>query len=462
LKIFFILTDGAAVRNFVHSDVLTKRQHDEIFLWCSKEIIPYVNNLGHVIVELPAYETTGFIEVVRSAITRAEVNRNARKFKNSDFYYYLSKRKSKGWRLRIKALLRDMLGSLFGFDRGVRFLRANLYSRIRRTSYYAHAQKVLLEHRPDLVFCTHQRSPESMGLVHAARNLGIPTSAFIYSWDNLPKGTLMTEADHYFVWSEYMKREVLQYYPWVNDDAVHVTGTPQFLPYFKDSNYISREEFSISYKLDSNASWICFSGDDELTSPHDHLYLRDLAQAVDTLNRSGANVQIVFRPSPADVSLRYDKVIAEFSTIIKKVPPQWREAKVNEWAALIPLANDFTLLCSIVYHCLAVFNVGSTMAIDFSILKKPSAYFKYNAVEDSRWDIFKVYRFIHFYTMKGLEPVYWLNSADEVGFKLTSILGDEANKKVEAQRWQEVIVISPLQQAKERIWNTIEVIASKN
>lgn len=462
MKVFFILTDGAALRNFVHSDVLTHRHQDEIFLWCSKAIIPYVNHLGHTVLELPPYQTSGLIELLRSAVTRAEICRNARKFKSPDYFFYIIRRKNKGWRLWTKALFTRVLGNILGFDWGVVRLRKIIYTRIQQTSYYDLAQQVLADHKPDFVFCTHQRSPESMALIRAARNLKIATGAFVYSWDNLPKGTLMVEADHYFVWSDYMKKEVQQYYPWVSPEAVHITGTPQFLAYFKDSNYISRENFSQQYDLDFACSWICFSGDDELTSPHDHLYLRDLARAVDSRNRQGGRVQIVFRPSPADVSSRYDAVIAEFPTIIKKVPPQWKEARGNEWASLIPLAEDYTLLCSIVYHCTAVFNVGSTMAIDFSILNKPSAFFKYNAVHDPRWDIFKVYRFIHFYTMKGLEPVYWLNSAEEVVSKLKEVMADAGNKKDQAQLWQKVIVTSPLQLARERIWSTLEILVHQN
>ena len=40
-----------------------------------------------------------------------------------------------------------------------------------------------------------------------------------------------------------MKREVLQYYPFVKEDQVFVTGTPQFEPHFDDSLVKSRDTF---------------------------------------------------------------------------------------------------------------------------------------------------------------------------------------------------------------------------
>jgi hypothetical protein len=462
LKIFFTLTDGAGIRNFIHSEVLQKGKHHEVVLWCKAEIIPYVKNAGHTVVELPPYASTNTIEILRSTVSLAELVRNTRKFKNPDFLFYILRRKKASWRIKGKEIISGILAKILGNDSGVLFLRRRMTKQIQRTDYYAAAKQILKEQKPDIVVCTHQRSPEAVALVMAARALNIPTAAFIFSWDNLPKGTLIAEADHYLVWSDYMKNELLRYYPWVNDGSIHVTGTPQFLPYFKAANYIDREVLASDYALDAGATWICFSGDDELTSPYDPLYLRDLAKAVTAFNMEGNRVQIVFRPSPADTSPRYDAVLEEFKSSIRKIPAQWEMARNKEWGSLIPLAADYTLLCSIAHHCAAVFNVGSTMAIDFSIANKPSAYFRYNAKEDTQWDIFKVYRFIHFYTMKGLEPIYWLDSPDAVLSQLKHVIQDDGNKVDEAKKWQRVIVVSPLELAGVRMWNAIESITQKS
>jgi hypothetical protein len=60
----------------------------------------------------------------------------------------------------------------------------------------------------------------------AAQDLGIPTATFIFSWDNLPKATMVVEANYYFVWSHHMKRELLLYYP-------NIEGFLSFLDYQK-------------------------------------------------------------------------------------------------------------------------------------------------------------------------------------------------------------------------------------
>jgi hypothetical protein len=42
----------------------------------------------------------------------------------------------------------------------------------------------------------------------AAQQLGIPTATFIFSWDNLPKATMVVETD-YYVWSDHEIRITL-------------------------------------------------------------------------------------------------------------------------------------------------------------------------------------------------------------------------------------------------------------
>lgn len=80
--------------------------------------------------------------------------------------------------------------------------------------------------------------------------LGIPTASFIFSWDNLPKATTLIEPDFYFVWSDYMKNELLQYCPYVKENQVFVTGTPQFESHFDKSLLQTKEIFYKTHNLD--------------------------------------------------------------------------------------------------------------------------------------------------------------------------------------------------------------------
>ena len=84
----------------------------------------------------------------------------------------------------------------------------------------------------------------------AARDLNIPTAVFIFSWDNLPKGMLVVEADYYFVWSTHMKNELLYYYSNIKESQIRITGSPQFEGHFDDINIdeIAKQHFPVSWK----------------------------------------------------------------------------------------------------------------------------------------------------------------------------------------------------------------------
>ena len=101
----------------------------------------------------------------------------------------------------------------------------------------------MVRDKPELIFCINQRQVNAIAPLTAANELGITTGTFIFSWDNLPKATMVVEPDFYFVWSENMKQELLNYYPFIDAKNVFITGSPQFEPHFNPELRISREQF---------------------------------------------------------------------------------------------------------------------------------------------------------------------------------------------------------------------------
>ncbi|GAK99363.1 hypothetical protein FP1254 [Nonlabens ulvanivorans] len=51
------------------------------------------------------------------------------------------------------------------------------------------------------------------------------------------------ETDYYFVWSDLMKSQLLEYYPKTREKQIFVTGTPQFEPHYDASIFASRSVF---------------------------------------------------------------------------------------------------------------------------------------------------------------------------------------------------------------------------
>jgi hypothetical protein len=82
--------------------------------------------------------------------------------------------------------------------------------------------------------------------------------------------------------------------------------------------YRKRERFCAEYNLILTKKYICYSGDDETTSPLDQYYLEDLAMVVRNLNAKGENLGIIYRKCPVDTTTRYDelwkstKIVSQF------------------------------------------------------------------------------------------------------------------------------------------------------
>ena len=135
------------------------------------------------------------------------------------------------WRTRTALRLARMVGHAAAAPQRMRVLdrvHASVVSRFQESEHY---RRLFEECRPSVLFCSHQRPTQILPPVLAARALGIPTATFIFSWDNITtKGRIAAPFDHFLVWSDQMRSEMLRFYPDVKPERIHVVGTPQFRP----------------------------------------------------------------------------------------------------------------------------------------------------------------------------------------------------------------------------------------
>lgn len=254
--------------------------------------------------------------------------------------------------------------------RGLLTMHDRAIARLPQTAEYV---KLFESLSPTVLFCSHQRALEVIPAAVAARSMGIPTATFIFSWDNITsKGRIAAPFDHFLVWSQLMKKELLEYYPEVEEENVHIVGTPQFDPHADDNLIWSREEFCKRVGADPNRPIICYSGGEPGTTPEDPAHLRTLLELV----RSGRithNPQVLLRPAPvtrADERERYGPVCRDFPELIY-CQPQWQQTVSGDWASVIPKQEDLQFLSNLIYHSHLNVNLASTMTLDFAVRDKP-------------------------------------------------------------------------------------------
>ncbi|TDE04591.1 glycosyltransferase family 28 protein [Flavobacterium hiemivividum] len=459
-KIFVFFPDGVGLRNFAFTQFkeIGEQKGYEIVYW-NNTVFSLKEELGYEEVKIENHKTHPLTSIYSRVRKHIELNVSEKKFNDNVYPKYKFPFNYKGLKNSLMTLLTKVLIGLNSSEKGIIRIRKRINSLERSTDKYRYCKAQLEEHKPDLVFCTTQRATQSISGLLAAQDLGIPTVAFVYSWDNVPKAMQVVETDYYCVWSDLMKEEVLKYYPFVKDSQVIITGTPQFESHFDESLSQSREEFFAQYDLDINKKYICYSGDDETTSPLDQYYLEDLAKAVRSLNRKGDNLGIIYRKSPIDTTTRYDAVLESNKDIIVTLDPLWKPMG-EKWNEILPTKADLKMLYNVCKHSEFVTNVCSSTVFDFVAHDKSCIYFNYEQPQLKKGirDIGQNYNYVHFRSMPSSNAAVFCTNKNDLENLVKQILEGNLSNVSEGKKWFEVVVGKEPTKASEKIWNTIDKI----
>lgn len=463
-KVFILIPDGVGIRNFAFGNFAQKAKAAglDITYWNNSSF--ELSKLGLKELKTPKPEHHALTDSIKRVKIENYMESYAEEFEDPAYLLYKFNNPVKS---SIKDWIKNRIHRLFKWYLiGPRKQYAQVLINYleKKTPYFGACLSQLEEFKPDFVFCTNQRPLTAVAPIEAAKFLNIPTGTFIFSWDNLPKATMVIDPEHYFVWSDFMKNELIKYNPEITENSVTVTGTPQFEIYRDPDLLNKKEEFRDKYGLEEDVKYICFSGDDHTTSPYDEFYLRDLAKTVLGMNQKSTGVRygILFRKCPVDKSNRYDPILKEFGTLIISIDPKW-EAAGEAWNQIMPMPEDNELLVNTVHHSHIVLNVASSMVFDFYSMGKPCCYFNYDPVEaDPKvWTIKRVNQFIHFRSMPSKEAVLWINSFEDIEIRLRDYFTHPATwNQDQTKTWFETVISQPIDQASENICAKINQLIS--
>lgn len=459
-KVFVFFPDGVGLRNFAFTKFkdIGESEGFDIQYW-NNTSFSLNESLGFKELKLDNNQLNPLTPLYSRARKRIELNISRDRFKDEVYPTYKFPLNYKGFKNAIKSTIISILIGLNSSEKGLIKIRKKINSLERKNPKYEYCKEQLQKHKPDILFCTTQRSTQSISALLAAKDLGIPTIAFVYSWDNVPKAMQVVETDYYCVWSDHMKAQVLQYYPFVKEEQIFITGTPQFEPHYYKELIKTKEDFFKEHNLDVDKKYICFSGDDETTSPLDQYYLEDLANAVRKLNRKGENLGIIYRKCPVDLTNRYDEVLNKNRDLIVSIEPLWNPVGTM-WNQVMPTKDDVGLLVNVCYHSEFVTNVCSSTVFDFVVHNKSCIYFNYEQpqLKEGVRDIGQNYKYVHFRSMPSQDAaVFCTDKKDLEGLVENVLKGDLSNVK-EGLKWYEVIVGRTPTKASENIWKSIKNI----
>lgn len=458
-----LVPDGVSLRNFAYTNFHkeAKSKGIDIVFWHHTPFDLETLSFQQIKLEFPKLHW--FTTILKNVRKRIEIACFAKRNSDLIYYNYLFPIPFKGFKNFFKSSITKILVYLFNSEKGLQFIRKKINILEQKTTYFKSCVAVLEKHQPDLVYCTSQRNVLAISPLLAAKHLKIPTINFVFSWDNLPKATLDVTADYYNVWSNHMKQELLYYYPFIEENQVVVTGTPQFEPHYYSKHLMSKSVFYSKYKLDAHKTYLCYSGDDVTTSPKDEFYLRDVAKAIRDLNSKGHNLGLIFRRCPVDFSSRYDAVIFDFKDVITPINPVWKKIG-GGWDTILPMPDDLILLANLAKHTSAVINLGSSMVFDFVIHNKPCLFMNYNYlnIDNTPKAGVYVYDYVHFRSKPNSNVVIWLNHPKEIAESILQAIDNNELITKSANDWFKKINKQPAQLASERILENIKTIVTKH
>jgi hypothetical protein len=399
-KLGIVITDGVGFRNFIMSDFIIEatKQFDSVTLYSGLPIQAYeaISHSKIAIKELDVYVESKPVWFFRKWKEVAHLQKH-------QSFYGMKDNLQTGYPKNntIRALLVKLIyffTRLIHSDSSILLaekLQFLSFSKNKITQSYL---KLLQEDQPSHLFFTHQRPPFLAPFLYAAQQLKIPTSTFIFSWDNLAsKGRMLGTFDYFLVWSDLMQSELLYFYPSVKKEKVKVVGTPQFEPYVIPKYESTTDEFYSKFQLDASSKIICYSCADVTIGPNDPLVIKAIANAIRN-NDITAKVQLIVRTSPAEDDSRFKAIREEYPEIKWNVP-KWiltRQNHAESWSQRIPSDEDIKDLRSLLEYVDLNINMCSTMSLDFMLFDKPVINTVFGNHENGMYDDQRFLNFGHF------------------------------------------------------------------
>ncbi|MBA3714791.1 MAG: hypothetical protein H0W76_20410 [Pyrinomonadaceae bacterium] len=463
MNLLLLVPDGVGVRNFVLGNFLQQAGEKghvyALHVFPENLVETYSRGLGHQVQWQPLmpFPDKPLSFTLRTALYYAQMH-----WADTQAMRYNRRLPVRGsWRARAAVHTAQLVGRAAASSRGINMLDRWHCSAVERMPEVEHYRQLFKKIKPSVLFCSHQRPSIILPPVLAARSLGIPTATFIFSWDNLTtKGRIAAPFDHYLVWSEHMRREVLRYYPDVSAEQIHIVGTPQFDPYTNSEMLWTREEFFGRAGADPSRPLICYSGGDAGTCPEDPEHARVLLDLI-RAGRIQGNPQVLLRPMPVDNGSRYDKVRRDYPELIY-LQPMWLHTEPGDWSRVMPLLEDVQFLANLTHYADLNVNLASTMTLDFAIHNKPIVNVAFDVASPPPfgkplWDYY--YRFEHYRPVVELGAARFARSPEELADHVNAYLKDPGLDSDNRRRLVEFEVSLPLGQSGQRIVDVLGAIA---
>ncbi|MBI2050310.1 MAG: CDP-glycerol glycerophosphotransferase family protein [Parcubacteria group bacterium] len=238
----------------------------------------------------------------------------------------------------------------------------------------AHYKQLFEKYQPSVVFATNIIEEEA--IIKAARRQQIPVFAMPKTWDNPSKRYFRAKADKVFVWSPYMKEQMMRLQDY-RDTEVEVMGIPQFDYYTDRSRHESREDFCLRVGLNPKKKIICFGSEGKVMLS-DVPIAEMLSDFVDK-RMLCQDCQLFIRPhfGYKNDEKKFGSLAGKPGVVIDTYNHPSKGFR-DEWDYSTGHMNHFL---SVVRHADVLVNTGSTLTLDAAALGTPTVLITFDGYE---------------------------------------------------------------------------------
>lgn len=232
----------------------------------------------------------------------------------------------------------------------------------RRAWDTADARRELDQVRPAVVVATSCIDQIEEPYLMAARDVGIPTLGCIQSFDHLTGRSLPAPCDHYAVWNERMKAQLIHFHGVSDASRVHVTGTAQFDFHRRPEFHWSREQTLAHLGLEPGDRYILYATNTEMQTPSEPQLVQEYARRLAGIPALRDH-RIVVRLHPLGVFDRWAGIAAEHPRLVVSLPSVASERFISP--------DDQARLVSSLAHADVCLNMWSSMSLDAAAVDTP-------------------------------------------------------------------------------------------
>jgi hypothetical protein len=458
-KLGIVITDGVGFRNFIMSDFIMEasQQFDTIILYSGLPIEAFPSFLQTKITvkELDVFEegkTTWFFRKWKE-VAHLQKYRSFYGMKDNLLTGYPKNNTPRALLVKLIYWCTRFIHS----DSSILLAEKLQFLSFSKNTITQSYFRLLEEDKPTHVFFTHQRPPFLAPFLYAVQELKIPSSTFIFSWDNLAsKGRMLGAFDSFLVWSHLMKEELLYFYSSVPTEKVKVVGTPQFEPYVMPKYKTTAAAFYTKFQLDSSLKTICYSCADVTIGPNDPVVIRAIANAIRN-NAIETKVQLIVRTSPAEDDLRFKSIREEFPEIKWNVP-KWiltRENHAESWSQRIPSEEDIKDLRSLLENVDLNINMCSTMSLDFMLFDTPVINTVFGNRDNGLYNDQRFLNYDHYKKVVESQSVTIAKNETELIDQINQALNHPMEKASQRKAMIDLQIGEPLEETSKRIAETL-------